>query len=155
MLVYGCNNNSLDLEVVSGSEFFNNMSKIHTSKIILVNIWSTWCEPCIEEFPYVVGLEKKYDANDLDVIFFSVDWDEQSKEARSFLKDQQVMGKHYRKREGDDQLFINAFSTEWTGAIPFTVLYDRNGELLTQWEGKRSESYFYAKIDSLLTLFGS
>ncbi|MCS5623262.1 MAG: TlpA family protein disulfide reductase, partial [Candidatus Marinimicrobia bacterium] len=116
---------------------------------------STWCEPCIEEFPYVVGLEKKYDVNDLDVIFFSVDWDEQSKEARSFLKDQQVMGKHYRKREGDDQLFINAFSTEWTGAIPFTVLYDRNGELLAQWEGKRSESYFYAKIDSLLTLFGS
>jgi hypothetical protein len=103
----------------------------------------------------VAGLEKKYNAKDLDVIFFSVDWDAQEKEAKTFLKNHQVLGQHYRKKEGDDQLFINTFSTEWSGAIPFTALYDQNVVLVAQWEGKRSESFFYAKIDSLLTLQGS
>lgn len=155
LLFCGCSDEGLELKVVSAPEFLTNISEIRTSKIILVNIWSTWCQPCIEEFPYVVGLEKKYDAKDLDVIFFSVDWDAQEQEAITFLKNHQVMGQHFRKREGDDQLFINTFSIEWTGAIPFTALYDQNGELAAQWEGKRSESYFYAKIDSLLTLYGS
>ena len=155
LLFCACGDEGLELKVVSAPEFLTNISETHTSKIILVNIWSTWCEPCKEEFPYVAGLEKKYDAKDLDVIFFSVDWDAQEKEAKTFLKNHQVIGQHYRKKEGDDQLFINTFSTEWSGAIPFTALYDQNVVLVAQWEGKRSESYFYAKIDSLLTLLGS
>ena len=116
----------------------------------MINVWSTWCLPCIEEFPYIVNLEKQYDTKDLDVVFLSTDWDENALEVKQFLKEQNVVGQHYRKKEGDDENFINSISQSWSGVLPFTGIYDKNLNLKAYWEGKRDENFFKFKIDSLL-----
>ena len=94
--------------------------------------------------------EKQYDAKDLDVVFLSTDWDENALEVKQFLKEQNVIGQHYRKKEGDDENFINSISQSWSGVLPFTGIYDKNLNLKAYWEGKRDEIFFKFKIDSLL-----
>ena len=107
---------------------------------------------CIRDrFPYIVNLEKQYSHEDLDVKFLSTDWDEKSVAVEEFLLNNGVQGEHFRKNEEyNDQNFINEICTAWSGALPFTGIFDKNLILLSHWEGKRDEVYFLKEIDSLL-----
>lgn len=145
-----CSSYDFNVDTVTADQLFKNIRKNNSSEYILINVWSTWCLPCVEEFPYIVKLEKQYDAKDLDVVFLSTDWDENALEVKQFLKEQNVIGQHYRKKEGDDENFINSISQSWSGVLPFTGIYDKNLNLKAYWEGKRDEIFFKFKIDSLL-----
>ena len=151
LIVLRCSNDSLVVNVVTVPELFQNIKKNNSSRLVLLNVWSTSCIPCIEEFPYIVNLEKQYSHEDLDVKFLSTDWDEKSEAVEEFLLNNGVQGEHFRKNEDyNDQDFINEICTDWSGALPFTGIFDENLFLLSHWEGKKDEVYFLKKIDSLL-----
>ena len=145
-----CSMYDLELHSISTNELFQNLSKNNSSRFKLLNIWSTYCEPCKKEFPYIVDLERKYKVEDLQIIFLSVDWDEQSYDAYQFLKLQKVKGIHYRKNEGDEQNFINRMDSSWSGVIPFTCIFNNKDSLVVSWEGIRSKEFFHLKLDSLI-----
>ena len=92
-----CSSYNFNVDTVTADQLFKHIRKNNSSEYILINVWSTWCLPCVEEFPYIVNLEKQYDAKDLDVVFLSTDWDENALEVKQFLKEQNVIGQHYRK----------------------------------------------------------
>ena len=56
-----CNNNDMIVSVVDVDGLYKSIKKNNKSSFILLNIWSTYCLPCIEEIPYVVNLENRYD----------------------------------------------------------------------------------------------
>lgn len=151
---FGCLNSDLEVKVVSAHELFADIKKNNSAKFVLINVWSTWCVPCIEEFPYIVDLQKKYKNEDLSVVFVSADWDENNQEVYEFLVSENVAGTHYRKKEGNDENFINEFSSFWSGALPFTGIYNRDMILKKYWEGKKEEAFFKSSIDSLLNIKG-
>ena len=45
-----------------------------SGKVLLINIWATWCEPCKEEMPTLVDLQERLGGNDFEVVTISVDW---------------------------------------------------------------------------------
>ena len=151
---FGCSTSDLEVKVVSADELFVDIKNNNPSKIVLVNVWSTWCIPCIEEFPYIVDLGKKYKNEDLKVVFVSADWDENSQAVYDFLVSEEVTGIHYRKKEGNDETFINEFSSFWSGALPFTGIYNKDMVLKKYWEGKKDEDFFKSSIDSLINVIG-
>ena len=151
---FGCVNSDLEVKVVSAHELFADIKKNNSAKFVLINVWSTGCVPCIEEFPYIVDLQKKYKNEDVSVIFVSADWDENDQEVYDFLVSENVAGTHYRKKEGNDENFINEFSSFWSGALPFTGIYNRDMILKKYWEGKKEEDFFKSSIDSLLNIRG-
>ena len=102
-------------------------------KAVLINVWATWCLPCVKEFPDIVRLQKKYPA-DLQVVFISADAADALKAVESFLDKQSVDWKTYRK-VGKDQVFIDALSAVWTGAIPATRILDKQGKEVAFIEG--------------------
>jgi len=44
------------------------------------------------------------------------------------------------KEEGNDNNFINEISREWSGALPFTIVYDKNGNISDFWEMKKNKN---------------
>ena len=124
------------------------MSKIKSfssQKAVLLNIWALWCVPCVEEFPMIVDLDDEYD--ELEIIFVSADFHEQKSEVQKFLKKQGLDSISFIKNEKDDP-FISGIHPEWTGSLPFTVVYSKNsGIIVDSWEGKHSESRFRDAID--------
>lgn len=107
------------------------------AQVTVVNFWATWCVPCVEEFPSFVKLEENLSRKGVDVMFISTDFPTEKKNVRSFLTEHGVHGTSYLKT-GNSTTFVNNFSTDWSGAVPATFVYDAEGRLLSFWEGKVS-----------------
>lgn len=127
--------NTSDVELLksaSGEDLQKVIRSYQGDKAVLVNVWATWCAPCIEEFPYIVDLQQKYE-DQLQVVFVSADFPSQREKALDFLQEQKVDWTTYFKT-GKDQPFIEALSDDWSGALPFTKILDAEGKLVASWE---------------------
>jgi thiol-disulfide isomerase/thioredoxin len=128
------------LEPITASQIDSVVNKYRGEKAVLINLWATWCGPCVEEFPHIVDLQEQY-PQDLKVIFISGDFTDPYKAVPKFLKKQGVDWKTYLKT-GNDQQFIPALDTTWSGALPFTKIYDKEGRLVARWENSADYDTF-------------
>lgn len=100
-------------------------------RVLVLNLWATWCKPCVEEFPELLKLQREYGKKGLDVIFVSIDDDAKAKQkVTAFLKKMRVTRTAYIKEPGDDETFINSVNPNWSGAVPATLIYDSNGRFV-------------------------
>jgi len=120
------------LKDVNGEELQKVVNSYKGEKAVLLNMWATWCGPCVEEFPHIVKLQQKYDER-LKVVFVSADFEKEA--ALGFLREQGVDWTTYFKT-GKDQSFIASVSDKWTGAMPFTKIIDKQGNVVASWENK-------------------
>ncbi len=109
-------------------------------KAVLVNVWATWCIPCVEEFPIIVKLQKMY-PEQLQVVFVSLDFPEQRQRVVSFLKEHNVNWTTYLSTDRSSN-FMQSLSKKWTGAVPFTKIIDNQGNVVTSWENKADFATF-------------
>ncbi len=128
----------------TASEIVQKVASFEGEKPVLVNFWATWCIPCVEEFPYIMELKEKYD-DEFELIFVSGDFSEAKEEAKEFMKTQGVNFTTYYK-VGNDNEFISTISDTWSGALPYTVIYARNGSVSAEWEGKQEFEIFESEL---------
>lgn len=113
--------------------------------VTLVNFWASWCEPCKVEFPHILALKKSYADKGLAVVFISVDEPTDLATAENFLKQNHVNFVSFYK--GTQSLkFVSQIFPNWTGAVPATVLFGPEGQIVDSWEGDASFEEFEAKI---------
>lgn len=118
-------------------------------KILLINIWATWCLPCREEFPDLVKLSESYKSK-IDVIALSVDYeDELNSKILPFLKSTKVNFPVYISNFKNDEQLIKFFNVEWNGALPATFIYSTEGIQIKSIEGKQSYESFSSILDKL------
>ena len=135
----------VELIPVKSDDIIEEIKKYKGKKVVLLNVWALWCVPCIEEFPMILNLEKEID--ELEVIFISADFKDQSKQVESFLNGEGLKGKTYLKQEKDEP-FIQRIHPSWTGSLPFTIVYAKeSGAVVDFWEGKESELRFRTAIN--------
>ncbi|MCI0691125.1 TlpA family protein disulfide reductase [candidate division KSB1 bacterium] len=120
-------------------------------KVVLLNFWATWCEPCKEEFPDLAKIAREFQPRGLQVIFVSIDEPEDvDGKVLPFLKAQEVAFRTYIKRTKDDEAFINAIDAKWSGALPATFIYDTNGTLVKRLVAQQSFETFAEALRPLL-----
>ena len=117
----------------------------------LVNYWATWCDPCREEFPDLVRIDKDFRAKGLDTIAISLDdFDELKTGVPKFLRKMKVRMPVYLLNESDSSPSINAIDPTWSGALPATFLYNANGEIVFKHFGRFNTSELRAAIEKLV-----
>ena len=120
-------------------------------RVVLVNFWATWCEPCREEFQSLSRLQKAYGSRGVAVLGVSTDFSSQLPAVEKFLAAQRPSFPNYRKKSGgDDQDFIDAVDRSWGGELPFSVLYGRDGKKARVLSGKQSYGDFEREVRRLL-----
>jgi thiol-disulfide isomerase/thioredoxin len=148
-LTYGQSDDSIDIKSIAQNEI-DNLIENRKGKLLLINIWATWCIPCREEFPDLVELSQNYQ-NELDVVAISVDFKEDiENKIIPFLKKNKVEFPVYINGFKKDDQLINYFSKDWNGAIPATFIYDKNGKQVKYIEGKHSFESFSSIIQKLI-----
>jgi len=117
--------------------------------VVVVNFWATWCMPCRIEFPDFVRFGKEFEGKGVDIVFVSTDYEPDMPDVVDFLKENGVPWESYIKT-GVDMDFITSFHSEWSGALPATFVYDKNGSLRAFWEGRTSFDELKDSVASIL-----
>lgn len=115
-------------------EQFKPMLHLDNDTVYVINFWATWCRPCVEELPYFEQLNENYSSEKVKVILVSLDFaDELNSRVIPFLERRKIQSEVIILDESDPNVFIDQVSTQWSGAIPATIVY------------KGSESDFYER----------
>jgi len=101
----------------------------------LVNIWATWCGPCIIEFPEFVVIQRMYGNRNFECISISVDKPAKKDNTLKFLKEKQAAFSNYIYNSDDSYAFIQAVDSDWYGSIPYTMLIAPGGEVVYRHTG--------------------
>jgi len=89
----------------------------------VVNFWSTYCQPCIEEMPYLQSISKKYATNRVKLVFVSLDAKSfYPKKLQAFLKKKKITTSVIWLNETNADIFCPAVDKKWSGAIPATII---------------------------------
>jgi len=119
-------------------------------KPLLVNFWATWCDPCREEFPDLVKIDADYKGK-IDFITVSLDdLAEITRDVPKFLADQKAMMPAYLLKVEDESAVITSIAKDWSGGLPFTILYNEKGEIAYFKQGKVKLDILKPEIDKLI-----
>ncbi len=119
-------------------------------QVVLVNFWATYCVPCRKEMPQMVALAAKLRAQGLQFVTISADEPEQVKDAAAFLDKVQAPAPVYVRKAKDDDKFVAAIDSKWSGALPASFLYDRTGKKVRAFFGEVKMAELEAAIKKLL-----
>jgi len=110
-------------------------------RVLLVNLWATWCAPCREEIPALIAVQNKYVTNGVQIVGIAVDSADKVKEfATEFrINYPLVIG-------GLEAIEISRMLGNRAGGLPFTAVLDRQGKLALAHTGGMT----LAEIDSAI-----
>jgi thiol-disulfide isomerase/thioredoxin len=109
-------------------------------KVVFMNLWALWCQPCLEEMPSISALRDnfKYDKN---VAFLIVEVDGKLKASSAFVKNNNYRLPYYLPvKEFKDEVF--------NGNLPTTIIFNKKGQIVFRQEG--IGDYNSAKMKQLL-----
>jgi len=114
-------------------------------KVLLVNFWATWCPPCREEIPVFLSLRKKFSPTDFEVVGVSID---DVKKVKAYRDAMQI---DYPLLNGEEQgmsMMMKLGSP--SGGLPFSILYDRSGNVVHSKSGPFDEQELQKLIENYL-----
>ena len=141
-----------DPELIDAGSYQRILAENHGAPL-LVTFWATWCEPCRDEYPMLNELAKKYGPQGLRVAGVSLDDDGDLILMRRFLARYKPVFPNYRKKPGDETEFANFRTTVmpgWSGSLPMTLFYARDGRMVGKVMGEGSRETYEAEIRAVL-----
>jgi len=133
---------------------FKRLLPLESSKLpkpLLVNFWATWCDPCREEFPDLVQIDKDYRGKGLDFIAVSLDDVSDAKTTvPNFLSEMKAKMPAYLLNVSDPEPAILSVDKTWSGALPATFLYDTNGAVVFKHFGRVPAAELRTAIDKVI-----
>lgn len=106
-----------------------------SGKLRLINVWATWCGPCIREFPDFITINRMFRDRDFEFVSISADEEHRKEKALKFLKDQQASGSNYIFTGKDKYALIDAIDKKWAGGLPYTIIVEPGGKIVYAKQG--------------------
>jgi len=129
-------------EKMSSDVFANSM-------LTMVNVWATFCGPCINEMPDLGEIADSYDAADFQMIGIVSDVLEGDEELLAEAKEIiEETGADYPHLLLNEELYVNLVGA--SDSVPTTYFFNQEGELLGYLVGARSKDSWEELIDGLL-----
>jgi thiol-disulfide isomerase/thioredoxin len=133
------------------AEEMQGLLKRDGARPLLVNFWATWCDPCREEFPDLVKIDKQYRPKSIDFIAISLDDLADLKTAvPKFLREMRATMPNYILSVSDPEPAIKSVDPGWDGALPATFLYNSKGEVVYKHFGRVNTVELRAAIEALV-----
>ncbi|HEY5228841.1 MAG TPA: redoxin family protein [Opitutaceae bacterium] len=139
-----------------------------TNRLRVINVWATWCVPCVEEFPSLVLISRRLETRDFDLITVSVDDILDRPKALKFLEHQhaaippgarksvaqqgRTTNNFIYTGSGPDSL-AQALDPKWPGGYPYTVVIAPGGQILERIAGAFDVKQFQSSLIDRLGVY--
>jgi peroxiredoxin len=139
-----------------------------SGRLRVINLWATWCVPCVEEFPGLVSISRRLETRDFDMVFVSVDDPKDTAKALQFLKKEHAAvppgAKASVARQGrttnnfiytgpGTDALAQALDPKWPGGYPYTVVIAPGGEILYRFVGQLDIADLQSKLIDRLGIY--
>lgn len=138
-------------EVVAGIPVYNSFDEIEhilhkdNDTTYLINFWATWCKPCVEEMPYIEKINKEYADKKVKVVLVSLDFKRLAeKKLIPFISENNIESEVRLLADGFTSKWIDRVSSFWDGAIPYSVVYNK------QDRAEMAVAHSYDEINNLV-----
>jgi thiol-disulfide isomerase/thioredoxin len=137
------------------------LAKNDSNRYRLINVWATWCAPCVAEFPELVSLSRRLGNRDFEFDTISLDDPKLQPQAKAFLEKQHAAppgrlkrslksegraGTNFLYTEASTDALVKALDPEWPGPLPHTVLIAPGGKIVYRHNGPVDPTELLAKI---------
>ena len=127
------------------------LARNKTKKLRLINVWATWCGPCVAEMPELVKINRMYQGRDFELITISRDDAEKAEKVAEFakahhlavspkiaesLKEEKRGTNNYHFTSDNYDALADGLDKEWRGPLPYSVLIAPGGKVLYRQEGE-------------------
>ncbi len=134
---------SLNFEELQKKYFQNK-----TGTTYVINFWATWCKPCVKELPAFEKIASDYSNNNVKVLLVSLDFpDKIESQVIPFIKKNNIKSEVVLLDDADANSWIPKVSTNWSGAIPATVIYKNENRKFYE------QSFTFEELENELKLF--
>jgi peroxiredoxin len=106
------------------------LARNDTDKLLGVNVWATWCGPCVAELPELVTMHRMYRKRNFQMVTISIDEPEQKDAALKTLRENHASSTNYISAITNRDRLADILDKEWRGPIPHTVLIAPGGKII-------------------------
>ncbi len=138
------------VKLVKPEQYRSRVVAAKKGRVVLVNFWATWCEPCREEMPALAAAAKGFPSKDVAVALVSTDSLKKTADVQKFLASEKIPFVCWQAKSSDPQRFIDAVDKTWNGVVPYTLVYDRKGEIAARLLGPQTERSFSEAVRKTL-----
>ena len=104
--------------------------KNNSDKLRVINVWATWCGPCVAEFSEFITMNRMYRRRDFEFVSISADDPENKAKVLKFLQKEQASTTNYLFNTDDKYKLIEAVDPKWEGALPYTIIVEPGGKIV-------------------------
>lgn len=101
-----------------------------TDKLLLINVWATWCGPCVGELEELVTINRMYRKRQFEMITISLDEAARRDQALKTLTESHVSSTNFLFTGPSRDRFAEALDPEWPGPVPYTILVAPGGKVI-------------------------
>ncbi len=120
------------LSITAMKQLLKNDSK----KLRVINVWATWCGPCVAEFSELVDTYRMYMGRDFEMYTISTDKLDKKRKVKEFLQSKHAALNNNYIFESDNKYdLIENLDPKWSGEIPYTVIVEPGGKIVWRKSG--------------------
>lgn len=106
-----------------------------SDKLRLVNVWASWCGPCIQEFPDLIVLDRIYRSREFEFISINADKLSRKENVLKILQKNQASNKNFIFNSDNNSELVGAIDPQWSGALPYTLVIEQGGNIIYRLQG--------------------
>jgi peroxiredoxin len=112
------------------------LAKNDSQKLLLINVWATWCGPCVTELPELVTMNRMYRKRPFELITISMDDPKKQEQALAMLTKLHVSATNYIFNSDKRDALVEALDKDWPGPVPHTLLIAPGGKVIYRQTGE-------------------
>ena len=118
-----------------------------TDTTYVVNFWATWCAPCVKELPNFERLRQANAGKKVKVLLISLDYASQlTKKVKPFVQQRELKSEVLLLNETDPNAWIDKVDAQWSGALPFTLIFNNKSKQRFAFERELSTAELTAAL---------
>jgi thiol-disulfide isomerase/thioredoxin len=133
--------------IETDQSFIDALSKKFPNQNVFIDLWATWCSPCIKQFSHNNDLHAFLEKEKIEMLFLSVDKEDNKNKWEKYVKDYNLKGFHYLPSNDDNEKHISQLGK----FIPLYYVFNTKTKKLVKIEGlPEQKELFYSEISEAL-----